>query len=45
MENIVKGTCGMKLFEFAFCQNYNVKIAALAGMCPEKWSFGATPII
>jgi hypothetical protein len=30
----------MKLFEFAFCQSYDIKIAALAGICPEKWSFG-----
>ncbi len=32
----------MKLFEFAFCGNYENKIAQLANICPEKWSFGAS---
>ena len=31
----------MKLFEFAYCPNYDQKIAALAELCPEKWSFGS----
>ena len=30
----------MSLFDFAFCHEYEKKIAALAGLCPEKWSFG-----
>ena len=31
-----------KLFEFAFCQGYDSKIAYLASLCPEKWSFGTS---
>ena len=31
----------MKLFEFAYCGNYNASIANLAVLAaPEKWSFG-----
>ena len=30
----------MNLFEFAFCCHYDRKIAQLANLCPEKWSFG-----
>lgn len=30
----------MKLFEFAYCGNFNSLIVNLAAMCPEKWSFG-----
>lgn len=30
----------MKLFEFAFCHEYERKIQSLSGICPEKWSFG-----
>lgn len=30
----------MKLFDFAFCSNYERKIQWLSEMCPEKWSFG-----
>lgn len=31
----------MKLFDFAFCSNYEKKIQWLASLCPEKWSFGS----
>jgi hypothetical protein len=31
----------MRLFEFAFCNNFDKKIQWLAGLCPEKWSFGS----
>jgi hypothetical protein len=31
----------MKLFEFAWCRDYDKKIAALANLCKEKWSFGS----
>ena len=31
----------MKLFDFAYCGNYEKKIAQLSSVCPEKWSFGA----
>lgn len=31
----------MKLFDFAFCYDYERKIQALAEICPEKWSFGS----
>lgn len=30
----------MNLFDFAFCYEYEKKIQRLAGICPEKWSFG-----
>ncbi|MDE6714722.1 MAG: DUF3825 domain-containing protein [Lachnospiraceae bacterium] len=30
----------MKLFEFAYCGNYNATISNLALLAPEKWSFG-----
>lgn len=30
----------MKLFEFAYCANFERKISQLASVCPEKWSFG-----
>ena len=30
----------MKLFDFAFCNEYEKKIQNLSGICPEKWSFG-----
>ena len=30
----------MKLFEYAFCKDYERKIQGLANICPEKWSFG-----
>lgn len=30
----------MKLFDFSFCHEYERKINNLAGICPEKWSFG-----
>ncbi len=30
----------MRLFDFAFCHEYERKIQALSGLCPEKWSFG-----
>lgn len=29
----------MKLFDFAYCQDYERKIYSLAALCPEKWSF------
>jgi len=29
----------MKLFEFAYCGNYNSKISALSRLSPEQWSF------
>ena len=31
----------MKLFDFAFCANYDRKIIQLSAICPEKWSFGS----
>lgn len=31
----------MKLFQFAFCYDYDKKINALSCLCPEKWSFGS----
>lgn len=31
----------MKLFQFAFCFDYDKKISALSNLCPEKWSFGS----
>lgn len=31
----------MKLFDFAFCYEYEKKIQSLSGICPEKWSFGS----
>lgn len=31
----------MKLFEFAYCPNFERKIVYLTSLCPEKWSFGA----
>lgn len=31
----------MKLFDFAFCHEYEKKIQNLSGICPEKWSFGS----
>lgn len=30
----------MRLFDFAYCADYDKKISVLAGICPEKWSFG-----
>lgn len=30
----------MKLFEFAYCGDYEKKIDQLSSVCPEKWSFG-----
>lgn len=30
----------MRLFDFAFCHDYEKKIQNLSGLCPEKWSFG-----
>lgn len=30
----------MRLFDFAFCHEYEKKIQTLAALCPEKWSFG-----
>ncbi len=30
----------MRLFDFAFCQDYERKIQTLSSLCPEKWSFG-----
>ena len=30
----------MRLFDFAFCNEYEKKIQALSTICPEKWSFG-----
>lgn len=30
----------MKLFDFAFCFDYDKKILSLSALCPEKWSFG-----
>ncbi|MCI9393548.1 MAG: DUF3825 domain-containing protein [Oscillospiraceae bacterium] len=30
----------MRLFDFAFCHEYEKKIQNLSGLCPEKWSFG-----
>lgn len=30
----------MKLFDFAFCYDYEKKIQNLSTICPEKWSFG-----
>ena len=31
----------MKIFQFAFCHDYDKKINALSSLCPEKWSFGS----
>lgn len=31
----------MKLFQFAFCYDYDKKINNLGNICPEKWSFGS----
>lgn len=31
----------MKLFDFAYCHDYEKKIQALTSICPEKWSFGS----
>lgn len=31
----------MKLFQYAFCYDFDKKIRFLAGLCPEKWSFGS----
>lgn len=30
----------MRLFDFAFCHEYEKKIQVLSRLCPEKWSFG-----
>lgn len=30
----------MRLFQFAFCFDYEKKINSLSMLCPEKWSFG-----
>lgn len=30
----------MRLFDFAFCAEYDKKIKILSGLCPERWSFG-----
>lgn len=30
----------MRLFDFAFCYEYEKKIQHLSNLCPEKWSFG-----
>lgn len=32
----------MTLFSFAYCADYDAKIANLASLSPEKWSFGAS---
>lgn len=32
----------MKLFDFAYCAEYERKIATLSSICPEKWSFGSS---
>mgnify|MGYP003602493905 FL=1 len=32
----------MRLFDFAYCANYDKNIVALSGLCPEKWSFGSS---
>lgn len=31
----------MRLFDFAYCHDYEKKIQLLATLCPEKWSFGS----
>lgn len=31
----------MKLFEFAYCHNFEQRISQLSSLCPEKWSFGS----
>lgn len=31
----------MRLFQFAFCSDYDRKISTLSNLCPEKWSFGS----
>lgn len=31
----------MKLFQFAYCHDYEKKINNLGNLCPEKWSFGS----
>lgn len=31
----------MKLFEYAYCGNYNASVNNLAMLVPEKWSFGS----
>ncbi len=31
----------MKLFQFAYCYDYDKKINNLGNLCPEKWSFGS----
>lgn len=31
----------MKLFQYAYCHQYDKKISILSGLCPEKWSFGS----
>lgn len=30
----------MRMFNYAYCADYDRKISTLAGLCPEKWSFG-----
>lgn len=30
----------MRLFDFAYCADYEKKISVLSNICPEKWSFG-----
>lgn len=30
----------MKMSEFAFCNNYDIRLRNLSLFCPEKWSFG-----
>ena len=37
---ILQGVITIKLFDFAFCYEYDKKILSLSGLCPEKWSFG-----
>lgn len=32
----------MKLFDFAFCHEYDMKLRELSCICPEKWSFGTS---
>lgn len=31
----------MKIFQYAFCYDFDKKIQFLAELCPEKWSFGS----
>lgn len=42
LENPIKECVFVRLFDFAFCLDYERKIERLAAICPEKWSFGVS---